>query len=286
MTVLNEKAMLARLKISRWGASVGDKAVSADVAARHNADPEMGRYSKRLVAKDKLDAIRQIATRARHYFYEQTLPWTDDGSRILPAARYFEVMTKFNGMVAEFEEAAEEFTENYPAIVDEAKKRLGSLFNESDYPSPSAIRGKFSISFDIEPMPPAEDFRVNLSDDENHRIRAAIEQRIGAQVEEAVKDIWVRAQDVVSRMSERLHGYDGKSVGSFRDTLVENVKAMAQSMETLNITGSNSLTVMSQRIIDDLGQIDAPTLRENKKLRDDVAKKADAILADISDFMS
>jgi hypothetical protein len=101
MTIITEKAMLARLKISRWGASKHDRAISEQVAVQHQADPSMGRYSKRLVARERLEEIRQIATRARHHHYENTLPWLDDGARILPAANYFDYMAQQNALKAD-----------------------------------------------------------------------------------------------------------------------------------------------------------------------------------------
>jgi hypothetical protein len=282
--------MLARLRISRWSASKHDKKITADVAAQHAADPTMGRYTKRLVAKERLETIAQIATRARHHHYENTLPWLDDGARILPAANYFDYMQRQNALRAEFEQAVAEFAIAYPAVVDEAKASLNGLFDPADYPQPSDIRGKFTMQVDVDPMPTAEDFRVALSEDENSRIRESIQGRLDDAVQGAVSDVWHRVHEVVAKMVERLRAYqvdaDGKVQNTFRDSLVGNVKSLVELLPKLNITGNNALEDMRHRLEAELCAFDAPTLREDANVRKEIADNADAILAEIKDYMA
>jgi hypothetical protein len=290
MTVVTEKAMLAKLKISRWAASKHDKKISADVAAQHGADPTMGRYSKRLVAKERLEEIAQIATRARHHHYEQTLPWLDEGSRILPAANYFDYMQRQNAFAADFEQAVTEFARAYPAVVDEARRSLNGLFDPNDYPPADQISAKFTMRVDVDPMPTAEDFRVALSEDENARIREGIQGRLDEAVQGAINDVWHRVHDVVAHMVERLRGYEvdsgGKAKGVFRDSLVGNIRTLSDLLPKLNITQSNALEDMRQRLVDELCSVDAPTLREDPVIRATIAENAEKILADIVDVMA
>ena len=290
MTVVTEKAMLAKLRISRWAASKHDKKISADVAAQHGADVTMGRYSKRLVAKERLETIAQIATRARHHHYENTLPWLDDGARILPAANYFDYMQQQNAFRAEFEQAVSAFEKEYPVVLDDARRSLNGLFNEADYPDPGQIASKFAMQVDVDPMPTAEDFRVALSEDENARIRESIQGRLDDAVQGAINDVWHRVHDTVAKMVERLRAYevdgDGKVHNAFRDSLVGNIRALSELLPKLNITNSNALEVMRQRLADELCSFDAPVLREDATIRNEIAANAEAILADIKDLMA
>lgn len=288
--LITEKAMLTRLKISRWGASKHDKAISNEVAVKHQADASMGRYTKRLIEKEPLEEIRQIATKARHHHYENTLPWLDDGARILPAANYFDYMAQQNALKAEFEQAVSAFAREYPKYVANAKKSLNGLFDPADYPAASEITGKFSMSTDVDPMPDAEDFRVSLSEDENARIREAIQGRLDQAVDGAMEDIRQRMLTAVGKMVDRLRGYEvdaeGKVHGAFRDSLVGNVQALVKLLPKLNITGNNQLEDMRIRLDAELCQVDAETLRGDELLRDDVATKAEAILAELRDVMA
>jgi hypothetical protein len=288
--LITEKAMLARLKVSRWGASKHDKAITEQIAAQHGADPTMGRYSKRLIAKERLETIRQIAYKARHHYYEHTLPWLDDGARVLPAALYFDYMQKQNELKAEFETAVAEFIDNYPTILADAQNALGTLFDPADYPDERDIARKFSLETGVDPMPTAEDFRVSLSEDENARIREQIQVRLDQGVEGAMQDVYQRMFSAVSHMVERLRAYEidenGKAQNTFRDSLVDNVRDLVELLPKLNITGSNQLEDMRHRLSDELCQIDAWDLRQDAGQRNQVAASAEAILAEIENVMA
>jgi len=289
-SILTDRAMLVSLSISRWTANKSDKNLSNQVAADHNADPDMLSTRRRLVAKARLDVIREIGARARHHHYECTLPWLDDGARILPAASYFDYMAKQNAFESEFNYAVEDFVIDYPMIVDQAKLSLNGLFNPADYPDSASIRKKFSMACTILALPSKDDFRVALGEQEQERVKEQIELRLADAANGAVADVWQRVHERVERMVERLRGYsvdaNGKVQNAFRDSLVENIRELATNiMPALNITNNNRLEDMRQRLLDDLCQIDAGTLREDSTVRDDIAAKAESILADIQSVM-
>lgn len=291
MTTLTDKAMLASLKISRWSASASDRDIAEKVAREHLAEnAAVGRYTKRLVAKERLDAIRELGKGARYHHYENTLPWLDAGARILPAASYFAYMQKQNAFQAQFDTAVGAFVAIYPTMLDEAKRALGRLFNQNDYPSASAMARKFRYAIDINPLPTGDDFRITLGDMEEQRIRESIEGRLGEAAQGAVQDVWKRIHDHVAHMVERLQSYtvdqDGKAQNTFRDSLVENIRELVDIMPALNVTNSNSLEDMRQRLAEQLLEVDAPTLRADKKKRREIAKRAETILKDVSDFMA
>jgi hypothetical protein len=290
MTTLTEKSMLVSFNISAWRARRSDPTVTAEVETAHGAEHGMGRFSKRLIAKERLETIDTIAAKARNHHYQNTLPWLDNGARILPAASYFDYTSKQNGFIAEFEGAVADFVKVYPVVLDEAQKKLGRLFKASDYPSPSEISGKFAMTLAVSPLPEAEDFRVKLGDDEEARIRQAIEARLGEAAQGCVQDAWQRIHGVVERMVDRLKSYsvdkDGKVQNTFRDSLVENIRELADILPALNVTNNNALSDVRDRLMSELCAIDAPVLRENAKTRRAVAKKAEAILKDVSDFMA
>lgn len=290
MTTLSERSMLVSFNISTWRARITDRDVTEAVEREHGAERGMGRFSKRLIAKERLDAIDTIAAKARHHHYEHTLPWLDNGARILPAESYFDYTAKQNGFIADFDQAVAEFVKVYPVVLDEAKEKLGRLFKQGDYPSPSAIRHKFSMAAHFSQLPEPDDFRVKLGDEAEARIRKEIEDRLGDAAQVCVQDAWQRIHGVVERMVDRLQSYkvnkDGKVENTFRDSLVENIRELADILPALNVTKNNALTVMRDRIIDELCAIDAPVLREDAKKRKEIAKKAEAILAEVSDFMA
>ena len=137
--VISKKAMLARLSISTWSARRLDKTATEKIKNDFQTSNDAGRYNKSLIATNALKKVQSAAGDARTFHYQQTLPWNDDGARILPAANFFAYSEGMRKHKAAFQAAVSEFLTEYPALVEDAKIRLNSLFVQSDYPSTENI---------------------------------------------------------------------------------------------------------------------------------------------------
>src|SRR6516225_6121348 len=80
---LSSRAMLCSLSISMWSARKHDPEASEEIAQRHGAQADAGRYHKVLLPKAALAEIRKIVSEARQEHYFMTLPWDDNGYRVL-----------------------------------------------------------------------------------------------------------------------------------------------------------------------------------------------------------
>ena len=87
---LSARAMLCSLSISMWSARKHDPEASEEIAQRHGAQPDAGRYHKVLLPKAALAEVQKIVSEARQEHYFMTLPWDDNGYRVLPAAAYMD----------------------------------------------------------------------------------------------------------------------------------------------------------------------------------------------------
>jgi hypothetical protein len=277
---LTNKAMLVRLSISQWTAKKYDKKVSKEVAEKYGTEQDRGRYNKVLVAKAELERINKAAGAARTFHYQQTLPWSDDGARILPSANYLNYTQQMRELHGEFEKAVATFIDNYPSLVADARWQLNGLFNPDDYPALNRIGRKFSIDVTVDPLPTATDFRVDLNLDEVARIRKDIEARSTAATETAMADLWTRLHDVVSKMAERL----GTKDAIFRDSLVDNVAELVDLLPRLNLTGDARLDAMRREVADKLLVYEPETLRKDGGARKETARAAEDILAAMSGY--
>ncbi len=140
---ITSKAMLVSLTIKTWSGSKIDKRVSQDVADQHGADRDAGNYSKKLVAKDALAEIKSISGEARSLNYQYTLPWSQDGARILPSAMHAKYSSEMREIQDRFEREVKSFLADYAYQIGIARNRLGTKFNEAASPSPQEIEGKF-----------------------------------------------------------------------------------------------------------------------------------------------
>ena len=127
--MITEKAMLAAVHISIWTAVKHDRKVSRDVADQHGAHQGAGRYNKQLLrGADKLDELRTLAGQIRQHFYKITLPWSDEGFRLLPANFYFDLMARMREFEAGFEQGVECFLGVYPQYIEQVRPELNGLF--------------------------------------------------------------------------------------------------------------------------------------------------------------
>lgn len=278
---LSNTAMLVRLSISQWTARKYDKKVSENVATQYMADKNAGRYNKVLVAEEAIKAIQKTANEARTYHYEQTLPWGDDDSRLLPAANYLHYSEKMRGLRVNFESAVADFIAAYPVLVDEAKARLNGMFNASDYPYQSEIARRYSFGVSINPLPSSDDFRVSLHDSEVLAIRADIAERTKQAQQTAMADLWSSLHTAVSHIADKLHDKDA----IFRDSLIHNVVDICELLPRLNVLGDVNLENMRQAVEGKLCSYRPDDLRANKTERKNAANDAASILDAMSAYM-
>lgn len=270
---INQKAMLVYLNISFWTARKYDKRISREIEDQYNAD-EAGRYNKILIAKEHLANIQKIISAARTFHYENTLPWTDNGGRLLPAANYFNYINSIRIFKDDFEREVNNFLVVYPSLKDEARQRLNGMFNEEDYPDPATLETKFDFKNNILPMPAADDFRVELMESEVESIRSSIKEQIEASTEAANHELWQRIFKVVNHMAERLSDPDNK----FKNSLVRNITDLCDLLPKLNITDDPRLNDAVKEIKAKLTANDSQTLRDNDTVRSKTAAEAQKIL--------
>lgn len=285
---LASRAMLVSFGVSQWTAHKRDKVTSAEIADQKGASRSAGNYNKVLIGKDALAKVSAAVSAGRtdHAFY--SLPWMNDGTRILPVQVFDTYSAKMRANKEQFDSAVSEFIGNYSEYVEEARKNLGSLFNYDDYPMRQEIRKRFNWSISVMPMPDAADFRVNL----DSAVVAAMQTEMTANIQSAMgnatSDAFSRLHGVVKTMAEKLKGYDptaGRQGGYFRDTLVTNLAELIEIMPGLNLTGDAALAAHIEAARENLITHSAQTLRDDWKLRDAVANEATRIADEISNQM-
>lgn len=288
---LASRAMLCNLVIRQWSGRRLDKSATDAVIQNAGAADDAGRFNKLLIPAAILAPVSRAANAARDYHYSRTLPWLDNGARILPSLAFDPYSARMRALRLEFDSAVAEFLQAYPDAVADARKRLGSLFDAGDYPDVSELRGRFSVATRFLPMPDASDFRAALSDEQAARVRAEIERTTREAQELATRDAWERVREALARMVEKLNAYrpgdaGRKAEGIFRDSLVENVRDLVAILPAFDLSGSGHMATIAARMERELTRHDAAELREAPKLREDTAKAAAAILADVSAFLA
>jgi hypothetical protein len=161
----------------------------------------------------------------------------------------------------------------YPVEVQAARNRLGTMYNPGDYPDPQEIKDRFQIKIEFEPVPNANDFRVDVGQEAADEIRSSITQGVLDRQADAVKSTYKRIHDVVSKVYERLSVEDA----IFKDTLIKNVRDLCVVLPAFNLNNDPAITALHTALLD-LTDVSIQQLRVDTRLRQRTANKAQAIL--------
>lgn len=222
---LQEKAMLVNLTIHQWTGRKFDRAATASINNLANAASDAGRYNKQLVRKETLASIALYASRIRNQHYHMTLPWSDGGQRLLPAAFFMNYRDKISGLKQQFEEAVEEFLNWYGSNRQHEAVRLGHLYDPNDYPSILDLRSCYGVNTEFFPVPAAEDFRTSIGADEQDEVR----QQIVASIADRQKKIF---EDCRTRILKLL---DTSVSASSSNAFVEKLDTLSTHLDGLNV---------------------------------------------------
>lgn len=281
MSIANE-CMILNLHVSFWAGQRLDKAATQDLTRRAGADADAARVNKHLINKAALANVSKAMYAVRTHFYTGTLPWKDNGDRIISRKAYMRFIQRHEELVGEFNATVLDFCKNlYPVEVQRAEFRMGTLFDRDDYPAPREVARRFHMSLDIDPVSQASDFRVGLSDSEVERIKGNIEQATVERMRKAMMTVWERLADVLGSFVERT-----KSGSGIRIELTRNVQEIVELLPELNIANDPQLEEIRQLMETKLVGYEAADLRKDDTVRAQAAKDADEIMDRMRGFMT
>jgi hypothetical protein len=285
--MIGSNAMLVELNIPLWTARKMDKKVSEEVDNAKGTRARGGNYHKNLLAgSDKLERIQKIAGAARTWHYENTLPWTDKGARLLPMKSFFDYKQTLNNFEVQFTQAVNDFCIEYPQLVSKSAFTLGGLFDRDEYPDVEKVRNKFGFKYSFSPVPEAGDFRVDVEEEALNELKEQYESMYKKKLDEAMQDTWQRLHDVLTHMSQKLDFSDdavdenGNKIkrSPFHTSTITNAVELCGLLTKLNITNDPKLEAARQQLERALVNIDADTVKESQEIRHSVKAKVDAIL--------
>lgn len=277
-SVLAKKAMIATLETSCWMGRKTDKDATEELLKEKKAENGAGNFSKQLIAKEALADIKAIISEARKYHKDVTLAWNENGGRLLPSTKYSAHTAKIRECQEKLEEAVEEFADQYANHVNESSHRLGDLFDNSEYPEKEDIKGKFAIDVKYDKVPEANDFRVDIPQEEQEKIREQVTEKVKMQHAEAMNRVWKRVYTAVENMHEKLKDEDK----IFRNSMVEKIEDLVKILPELNITNNQELTELTEELKNELCGHNPDDLRQDKEARAEVASKSGNILDKIN----
>lgn len=132
--------------------------------------------------------------------------------------------------------------------------------------------------YTFSPVPEAGDFRVDIGEAGMKELQDRYSQAYKTRLDGAMKDVWERLHDALSKMSERFD-YDGSGTKKiFRDSLVENAQELTGLLKHLNLTNDLQLEQMRKDLEGRLLGVTAEDFREDDALRTNTKRAVDEML--------
>ena len=280
-------ALLVELNVSQWTARKLDRSTTDELVSNKHAQAKgAARVNKNLFAgRSELEVVGQHVTETRSFVYDNTLPWSDSGIRLLPSAKFMEFNAKLQQAEDKFYGLVTEFVTVYPSLITAQAMALGDMFNRNDYPNPNDIEHRFNFNVNYMPVPASGDFRVDIGNDAQEELRKKLSSLADERVEYAMKDIKGRLLEHLKRMSDRLsidYVSGEAKPRKFHDSLLDGAHDLCDLASSLNIINDPQLDDARKALKKAIGGIDVKDLRKDVGARTDVKTQVDDILSKFS----
>ena len=294
--ILSQVATVAAIRTTSLGLSRQDKSASTELDQTHAA--QGGTYNasaKRLTREgvEKVKALNAKANDARMCLNTNTTAWGD--RRLLANVNIQRFLGEFSTHKSEYDRMLEQLIYDAPRLIAESEINLRNVVGVEP-PTLEEIENAFSLEFTMEQIPDSSSFSAPGMDKAvEDELKRRFEANIEAAYHQAQNDALLRLQKPLANLVERMNAYNKREEdtakgidvgreGYFRDTLMTNLHDIAEVFATFNLTGDPGLNKIAEQL-DAFENIEAADLRKSKALRDDTAKRAQAILDNLGGWL-
>lgn len=259
------------------GEQRGDGAVDADLL----------HVSKEILKAEELRSISAIDNALRLWLRLKSFPvsFLRGGMYLFSLGEVQMVEEKLAEVKAARDKRIEAFVQAYPGLKEEAKARLGSIYNPADYPGQDEIKAAYTWK------------REWVMFQTPHTLKTVSEflyqresQKLEAQFTEAADEIKLalRAElmNLIDYMADRLRptgpSDDKKQI---RASKVERLVEFLVTFPTRNVTDDDELTALVARLRNMMLGVDVSTLRDNERVREKVRAGVDEVKAALDDLV-
>jgi hypothetical protein len=226
--------------------------------------------------------VARVRTEASSYWRSVTLPFPEPGVRLLNQNSLGLFASTMQTYRERLQEAARDLAGEYDQIKSEAQRRLGALYNASDYPS--SLDGLFDMEWSVVPIEPPQ-YLVALNPEVFQQEQARVRERFESAVELAEQAFATELQRLTAHLAERLTGMHDGQPKIFRDSAVENLREFFERFRRLNIRSSPELDALVEQAQQTINGIEPQTLRDSNRLRQMVANDFSQIEAAVGELL-
>jgi len=219
-------------------------------------------------------AVNGLRGEIRLYFRHATLPFPEDGVRLVKREKLTELLDTITMFVGKLDQAVAALNDAWDELKQQAKEELGELYDENDYPN--SLDGKFSVTCHVVNTNPPDYLKETLPG-----VYRLEQERIGRQMEAAValaeQSFTAEFAKMVGSLGEQLSGaLDGK-VKRFSKGHLENIKGFFERFKELDLGSNERLGQLVEQAQAACDGVEIGRLKESKSLQRTVAESMSEI---------
>ena len=289
---LSNRCVRVRLKTRSVGLTKRDKYATSVV---QNAMGDNGFTALLKLFKGEGNPVKALISQVasvRAYVRKHTLADENDGVRLLPNRNYFEFTQAVGQLINDVEAAKKVLAQHYQMCVDDdiRARNAGHAGRATldDYPTWDEFDQKVGFRLTYEPMPDESHFMLDLTDED----RAEFVRSLDDANKRARADCIARMLEPVSHLVAKLNvpidstDADGKKVGIFRDSALENIREGLDVAAKLNVFDDPAITAAIDGLRAALNGVDVEALRSVPEARNAAKDRLAEIEAQMAAFMS
>ncbi|MCR9207642.1 MAG: hypothetical protein NXI28_05390 [bacterium] len=254
-------------------------------AGMFDADKKSVSASKKLLdtSHPAFRAATSVRKQAADYWKAHTLPYTEPGMRLIRRSEVATFDVFMTSVRAELTEAVEVLESHFDELIDQARERLGNLFDPADYDV--NLHRLFGIEWDYPSCePPA--YLLQVSPQLYYSECSRVQRRFDEAVKLAEQAFADELEQLVNHLAERLRGDNGETPKVFRDTAVTNLLEFFDRFQRLNIRSDDQLDRLVADARSIVGGIVPQQLRDESELRQRVASDLTRVEASLEGWMT
>ena len=277
---ISSAAMIVDFNASVWTARKKDNKASEDVNNMNAADKGVANVTKNLLGEcDELRAVQKFAANVRNIHYSMTMPWSDNGSRLLTTQQYFKYNEVMTDLQQEFYRLVGELLDVYEWRVIKAQDKLGTMFNRDEYPTRDSLQDKFGFRVSYVPLPDAGDFRIDIGNEAMTQIKSQYESHYTQAIQTAMNDIWHKLHDNLTTLVRQLDVNEEGKGNRLYDSVFDRAIELTEMLGTCNVTGDSQMEAMRRQMEQALHGLNLDQIKRSPTLREDTRTKLTAAIA-------
>lgn len=273
--LLEDTNIASRAMKAVFHRGIGAARRTRDLEAEQLVKEKFGDQGQLVTRRLFIDASGPVHRRAQkanemyQYHMRSTLPHTDDGSRLLPNNLYFEYTQTMGRYEHEIRNLDQEILLNYDALVQKdvslrnvvaAQQNKPQTASAADYPTPEQMKRYLYVEWRLEPVATANDFRYQVDESVKQRLEESLKQ-VAA---DAKADIFARMAEPMKRFVEKLSVPIGEKGSIFRDSLIENLNELVDTLPKLNFDDDPRV----KEVVEELRKLVTPYVYNPSALRE------------------